>query len=751
MTSFEGPYVGIFGHQINDENLIDRIEIPLIQRDYAQGRDTPEVLLIRAEFLSVLMRAISGGPSVGLDFIYGDVKDGTLRPLDGQQRLTTLFLLHWYLASRIGVLDQSLPWTKFDYATRPSARLFCRRIVEHPAPANTTNLAVWIADQWWFQHLWRHDPTIQAMLTMIEAIERTCIQKNGFDHQAAWARLTDLTKPAVWFHVLPIEEAGEGDSLYIKMNSRGRPLTRFENFKARFEQAIEGSTRSKEFSTKIDGQWSDIFWPYRDEENKTDKQIERSFLFFVETLEWRTNQPQEGRLEARAEKIFAPANDPQGTNLDFLISALDAWSQIGDIDVYFKRLFKGSTDSDPADALLLFGNRPTKNLFKACADSYEAAWNSTQRTFGWAETLLLYAAQIHIINKSPNFPRRLRTLRNLTENSTNELRLSAMPSLVACVERFVLADSYEEALNELDTFNSAQIEDEKEKSLFLSRHPEHESVIFGLEDNSILRGSLVCLELHAETIASRAMTFQAIMSAPAYWRELTGALLASGDYSRIRGNRYIRFGSVSETKWWRELLTGGTRDSLISTAKPLAALLDRLSASDQPVIETLNQVTKQWLTTQSSFDWRYYLVKYQVMRSGASGIYVGSGGVMGYQLCMLDRTQMNSWYHDPYLDAIAEQSKAGDSVGSYLYRGYESEDRWMVLNASGTRIRCTPKGFVLDLPPDPKHRKLLTSNFEDWKIGTDLELRIEQLNDIDIEDRVEKCAQFVSRLVEVGL
>ena len=29
----------------------------------------------------------------------------TLRPLDGQQRLTTLFLLHWYLAFRTGSLD----------------------------------------------------------------------------------------------------------------------------------------------------------------------------------------------------------------------------------------------------------------------------------------------------------------------------------------------------------------------------------------------------------------------------------------------------------------------------------------------------------------------------------------------------------------------------------------------------------------------------------------------------------------------
>jgi hypothetical protein len=39
--------------------------------------------------------------------VYGDVRAGVLQPLDGQQRLTTLFLLHWYVASRADKLDPS--------------------------------------------------------------------------------------------------------------------------------------------------------------------------------------------------------------------------------------------------------------------------------------------------------------------------------------------------------------------------------------------------------------------------------------------------------------------------------------------------------------------------------------------------------------------------------------------------------------------------------------------------------------------
>ena len=64
------------------------------------------------------------------------------------------------------------------------------------------------------------------------------------------------------------------------MNARGKPLTDFENFKAKFEQHIkkerwENSTEVTEtFSHRIDTLWTDLFWNYRDEtENVFDEQL----------------------------------------------------------------------------------------------------------------------------------------------------------------------------------------------------------------------------------------------------------------------------------------------------------------------------------------------------------------------------------------------------------------------------------------------------------------------------------------------
>ena len=84
---------------------------------------------------------------MALDFVYGDVQGGVLRPLDGQQRLTTLFLLHWYVASLAGSLDPAAPWLRFSYATRPTARDFCLTIAENPYPGGSMRPSAWITDQ----------------------------------------------------------------------------------------------------------------------------------------------------------------------------------------------------------------------------------------------------------------------------------------------------------------------------------------------------------------------------------------------------------------------------------------------------------------------------------------------------------------------------------------------------------------------------------------------------------------------------
>lgn len=120
------------------------IEIPMLQRDYAQGRPkeigSNQLNDKGRNFLDYLFEHLSAHDGIiNLDLIYGSIEkrnpnsdEETFIPLDGQQRLTTLWLLYWYIHidKHVGRLEKSLHillnlLRRFSYATRASARDFC--------------------------------------------------------------------------------------------------------------------------------------------------------------------------------------------------------------------------------------------------------------------------------------------------------------------------------------------------------------------------------------------------------------------------------------------------------------------------------------------------------------------------------------------------------------------------------------------------------------------------------------------------
>lgn len=313
--------------QLFSKGTIDRpgsykLVIPIIQRDYAQGRDNDKAREVRTQFLNQLSDYIETPfGSHDLDFVYGisgpssdSSKKKEFVPLDGQQRLTTLFLLHLYLASRVigtpesdrffktlQIKNNKLVESLFSYHTRTSAVEFCNNLVD--ADNNFSEvfildetgqrkykdtISAYIRNSSWFYPDWLQDPTVNGMLTMLDAIDE---RFNECDHLAALKRLMSDVDPAVTFIFMSLEDYKLTDDLYIKMNSRGKPLTPFENFKAKYEQYIGeiekyGSDKSvkelrseilnrgnkiiktvkENFSFNIDTEWSKLFWDYSKKE-----------------------------------------------------------------------------------------------------------------------------------------------------------------------------------------------------------------------------------------------------------------------------------------------------------------------------------------------------------------------------------------------------------------------------------------------------------------------------------------------------
>ena len=342
-----------FWKLLNDKKIV----IPIIQRDYAQGREGKEFL--RERFLGQLFDALKDDAKpLVLDFVYGSVEGDTFYPLDGQQRLTTLWLLHRYLALCAGTLpEDKAVLERFSYETRISSRTFCQKlcgITQFHQP-QTHSIATFVRNQTWFYSAYEQDPTIQSMLRMLngtdisdsnkmditDGIEEYCI-KTGLTKEKAQKLLERLKgeDAPISFYLLNMKDKNMPltDDLYIKMNARGKVLTDFENFKVDLlkyklpsgEYLIPENNMSDEsFSLLLDTRWTDLFWHYRSTECHIDE-IYMSFLnrFFLNWYIARCNTdatPKEVTARDFYKQLSAAIN---GKNKDYRYQSISIYNQV---------------------------------------------------------------------------------------------------------------------------------------------------------------------------------------------------------------------------------------------------------------------------------------------------------------------------------------------------------------------------------------------------------------------------------------
>ena len=272
------------------------IKIPIMQRDYAQGRKSENVTAIRNELLDTMYSALVDEKNMDFDFVYGTLKEGILFPLDGQQRLTTLYLLHWYIACKEGTIEGIRKVLhNFTYETRISSREFCEKLIDlNYVPEEGVRPSEYIKNQNMYFDIWDKDPTIRHMLVMLDSIH----EKFFSVEKELFPLLTrDIgDNPIISFNYLPMENYALTDDLYIKMNARGKNLSDFENFKAKFIQHMKKHGLPYEhFEASIDTNWTDLLWAYRSPVNNTiDEQFMFLFLFFTEMMYLEYSEQKDG-------------------------------------------------------------------------------------------------------------------------------------------------------------------------------------------------------------------------------------------------------------------------------------------------------------------------------------------------------------------------------------------------------------------------------------------------------------------------
>lgn len=432
------------------------VSIPLIQRDYVQGRCYSDLSWEekRVGFVEKLLDALlPDGKPCTLDFVYGardsfgvDVKNDKVEsgapflPLDGQQRLTTLFLLHWCILQKTKPEESEAPEAfleyrsrmnclgKFSYQTRISSGRFCSKLVS--SEFKSANLFSQIRKKYWYDKDMQLDPTVQAMMQMVSLMEE--LLDNGKYSPYLPQMLEGLyVREAITFDILDMDKYNLTDGLYVKMNSRGKELTAFENWKADFISLLSDDEQDKErFELRIEHEWQDVFWKdaYRDyvaqkeeEGSASYPRIDERFmcffnnysrlLYFVHT---ESKDPQADEYVSGSLKFLSQIYKKRDLRHE-LFQALDILSNINrerGVAAFLDELFCGvsSVEAGPTSKVRLFLEEEGPNLFDGmCRSADFKNWH-----------ILLYALVLYCgeygISPSDNMRNFLRICRNYLEN-----------------------------------------------------------------------------------------------------------------------------------------------------------------------------------------------------------------------------------------------------------------------------------------------------------------------------------------------
>ncbi|MDD3739236.1 MAG: DUF262 domain-containing protein [Lentimicrobiaceae bacterium] len=503
------------------------IQIPIIQRDYAQGRIT--AYEIRNTFLDVLLSYLEENKKHrDLDFVYGNQSNEAIDdetkfiPLDGQQRLTTLFLLHWYLALKDDEIDKlrehlvyskqgENPKSKFSYETRTSSREFCDALLLadldlnnllEPDNGKKNSLSKTIKDSSWYFLSWETDPTIQSMLVMLDAIHAKFYNTEGY-----FQRLISVDNPVITFQFLDLKEFNLTDDLYIKMNARGIPLSPYENFKAKFEQHLkksdfnanhsytlpfDGKTNKVDvktyFAHKLDTDWSNLFWSHTLADKK---KFDKLIMNFIRAI---------------VVNNYAASSD----NVVFLKYLIDKHNE----DISFQQYSKNAclNEKTVIDLITILdliknGNKKVKSYLPDSfyyneAEQFDMVVNNDFVQAGYVERIKLHAYCQYLIQWKTakgfedieGLQNWMRVIYNLTENTApynNEKEfINSIRGINQLLEHSNEILTYISTLDKISGFDEIQFKEEKIKAHLLLKQNKWDELLYPVEKHGYFKGQI---------------------------------------------------------------------------------------------------------------------------------------------------------------------------------------------------------------------------------------------------------------------
>jgi len=739
-----------------------RIIIPQLQRDYAQGRKTESVKDIRKEFLDVIFASIkSENPEpIELDFIYGncmkstvasdDSPEQTFFPLDGQQRLTTLFLLHCFAAIEAKKpVEETGHLNRFGYETRHSSRVFCGELVRNINNIKTDQpIDVFIKNQPWYMSSWIHDPTVASMLVMLHAIQDKAskLADNGepIDWNEVWNNLISEKCP-ITFSKLQLDDFNLSDELYIKMNARGKQLTKFEIFKSKFMKILPTKELQNTFSRRADSEWSKLFWEMskeiksEDKAKHADEAFLRCFKYITNILRTQAEIEDNKELFELYGEIYKSEE-----NVHFLFDVLDFFHDVVITrSDYFESLFYKFPDDYASGKVRIFNS--DIDLIRSCSHKYQPGRQSNPFTL--SEQLMLYAIILNELDNTDEFRQRLRQLRNLLENSTDRVRNENYFNLLESTRELITTGDIKDDFR----LNQHQIKQERLKMTFLTDNPSLSDAVFKLEDNYLLRGAIGIIDLNPDTLVDDSAAFIGVFTDDLRsqdYDQISCALMSINDYSQKLNQRRKQYGAGS-MKSWNDLFTESQdRIGMGETRLILQQLLRKVK--DDPKTE-LKKIQEDYISNcNERFPWNRYYIQYKEMRFlpeeyGDNGVYGDINPTKPYEFVKMNKSYYNGHHWNPFLLTALKKKRS-----KYLSMGDYNEPLVFNYDGAAINIRNRNNGYILTSRNEDGERLIkeaCDNGFIEMDSDENGRLYIDQSDEgVDNENRVERLLELLENL-----
>lgn len=685
-----------------------KINFPLIQRDYAQGRTDHHSTAVRRHFIYSLLQAVrnyTAKKPLMLGFIFGKSIGDQFIPYDGQQRICTLFLLYLYAAVKDGAFKEEAirkVFHKLTYEAREELSSFLNGILRAFADNNELNkliltpepgplIAAYIKKQTWFSPIWHLDQSICGFLVTLDEIRQTFAK-----YEELWNVLNDEQSPPIQFYFADIDDFdASADDLFIKMNSRGKSLGQFEKFKASFLELLkwEEAKKAEDIARKLDTVWQDLFWKACGKSYDGDKVLQTELCFY-NFLTWLASILFH-LSKAKSDYVFMDRQPP-----DVMIAALQRNLTIFSLENVMDSLAlleKCKGIAKYLDSIFLIGNDENMpqlgkiSLYRKMDMFKEICLKGKIDRKG---SLLFFAFLLQLISNFKNIDparddvpaklllnskqlRQLRMIRNLIENSRNELANANIRQQLECISKLF----NEEILHSSHVFNNFQLAEEKAKMDARSQDPAISANLEWLEDHPLLRGCIAIfsertsyrnkLKFSAAALETGKKFFErALGENPLAWDKLLQGLLSQNIFGLREGsqpNKYFYL-AKEDNEGRRRIFTTARADCFSEIRDAVQKLSEKIGADNGFSMESIiGKIVHKWIEKrrqEGKMDWRWYFVAYPEILpafSQTDGYYDWNYSWRSFEQRQLRKQIMKGPHKNPFLWAVYVEAGFCDS------------------------------------------------------------------------------------------